>query len=75
MSNFKVEIQIPSGKLIDVTPNNGMSIIKGLLDGTDYVPELVTTRYLTAKTTDGKTIQILLSPVDGFQPIVENLIV
>ncbi len=73
MDNFKVEISIPSGELIDVTPNNGMSIIKGLLEGTDYVPELVTTLYLTAKTTDGKTIQILLSPVDGFQPIVENL--
>ena len=71
MSNFTIEIQIPSGKLIDVTPNNAMPIIRGLLDGTEYIPELVTSLSIKAKTPEGKKVEILLSPVDGFQPIID----
>ena len=73
MSNFKIEIQIPSGALIDVTPTNAMPIIRGLLEGTDFVSELVTTLQITVKTENNQTFQILLSPVDGFEPIIETV--
>lgn len=70
MSNFKVEIQIPSGALIDVTPTNAMPLIRGLLNESDYIPELVTNLRLTVKTDENKTVQIFLSPVDEFEPVV-----
>ncbi|HQU84007.1 MAG TPA: hypothetical protein PKY59_12810 [Pyrinomonadaceae bacterium] len=73
MSNLKIEIQIPSGASIDVTPTNAMPIIRGLLDGTEYIPELVTNLRLTIKTNENKTIQLFLSPVDGFEPVIETL--
>ena len=73
MSNFKIEIQIPSGALIDVTPTNAMPIIRGLLHGTNYVPELVTTLWISVKTEDNRTIQVLLSPIDDFKPIVDSV--
>lgn len=73
MDNVKIEIAIPSGARIDVTPDNAMPIIRGLLEGKEYVPELVTTLYLIVKTSDNKTIQILLSPTSDFPAVVDIL--
>lgn len=73
MENFKAEIQLPTGKNIDVTPKNGMPIVRGLLEETNYAPELVTSLWIKARLPDGKIIQIILPTVDEFQPVIEIL--
>ena len=73
MKDFKAKIQIPSGESIDVTPQNGMPIVRGLLEGTDYVPELVTSLWFEAKSSDGRIVKIILPTIDGLEPVVDIL--
>ena len=56
---------MPSGGFVDVTPDNAMPLIRGLTEGTDLVPELVTSLWLNFTGPNGESIEVVLPPVAG----------
>ena len=65
MKAFQARIQLPSGGFVDVTPDSGMPLTRGLTDGTDLVPELVTSLWLNFIGPNGESIEVVLPPVAG----------
>jgi hypothetical protein len=70
MNNFSARLQLPSGGFVDVSPESAMPLIKGLTEGTDFVPELVTSLWLTVSGPNGEKVEIVLSPIAGLPPSV-----
>ena len=65
MKAFRARIQLPSGEFVDLTPDSAMPLIRGLTEGTDLVPELVTSLWLDLAGPNGEMIEVVLPSVAG----------
>jgi hypothetical protein len=70
MKSFTAKIQLPSGSFVDLSPESAMPLIRTLTAGTELVPELVTSLWLNFSSTSGQTVEVVLSPREGFPPSV-----
>lgn len=70
MKTFQAKIQLPSGGFVDVTPESAIPLIRGLTEGTELVPELVTSLWFNLTGPNGESIEVVLSPVAGLDASV-----